>query len=530
MAFLRFTVGSSQKTRTLRGAIAACWLVVMGSTSPAPAASPLQPGAHPCVTNAIPDGFGTLTLVGSATFSQSGDSVPTEVAAPPPTFVTEVVSPSAFVISNALAANPRGFSLAVPYQGSGISSASTNFPTEAALLNAFSPGTWNASFQLVFPSGDSFVGFSVFNVSSNSAPIPQVANYAEAQQVSSSADFPLNWIPWVGSATNDRISLVIVDAAGNTLVSAATDCSGQSTLAAGATGFTIPAGRLAPASTYTGYLTFGASRLHDQDAGALLVQNAFLSRTTQFPIRTATSGGSGSPGTLSNPVLTESALLMTLTGTPGTIYSVQASPDLATWNEQTRVTLPPSGTSQVTLPLPPPNAPRFYRAVAVGGGTNPGTGATLSISILSLNPTRLRVTVTGTPGSTHTVESTTNWVAWSEVGTVVIPENASNVVFTASAPAGSLFGVYRARAGEVVTPPPPTGKRPTLAAAVAPTGLRILVSGGDPNRAYAVQQANATFTSWSATPLTITTGADGSGEGTLSPLANPSAVLRVEAR
>ncbi len=529
MAFLRFIVGSSRETRTLRGAIAAFWLVMMGSTSLAPAATQLPPGANPCVTNAVPEGFGTLTLVGSSSFSQAGDSVPAEVGSPAPTFATAVTSPAAFVISNALAANTRGFSLNLPYQGSGISSGSTNFNTEATLLDAYSPGTWNTSFQLVFPNGDSFVGFSVFNVSSNSAPIPQVANYSAAQQVNPAAEFQLDWIPWLGSGANDRISLVIVDAAGNTVVSAATDCSGQSTLAPGATGFTIPAGRLAPATTYAGYLTFGASRLSDRDPGALLVQNAFLSRTTQFQVRSTTSGGSGAPGTLSNPVLTESALIMTLTGIPGTIYSVQASPDLAAWNEQTRVTLPPSGTSQVTLPLPPPNAPRFYRAVAVGGGTTPDTGATLSISVLSLNPTRLRVTVTGVPGSTHTVESTTNWVAWAEVGTVAIPENSSNVVFTTSVPPGSMFGAFRARAGEVVTPPP-TGKQPTLAASVSPTGLRISLSGGDPNRAYVVQQANANFTSWTASAVTITTGADGSGQATITPLVDPSAIFRVEAR
>lgn len=528
MAFLRFTVGSGQGARTTRGAIVAGCLAFLGLTCPSQAASPLPPGAQPCVTNAIPAGYGALTLIENTTFAQTNDAPPAESAAPPPTFVAEVTSPSAFVVSNALLANTRGFSLALPYQGSGVSSGSTTFTSESALIAAVPAGTWTTSFQLVFTNGDSFVGFSVFNLASNVAPVPQVANLVAAQSLNPTADFGLNWTPWVGSGTNDRISLVIQDAAGTTVASASTDCSGQSSLPTGATGFTIPAGRLASGASYTGYLTFGASRLADLDDGALLLQTAFSSRTTRFPIRTTSSGG-GTPGTLSKPIVTASSLVMTLTGTPGTTYAVQASPDFTAWTEQTRVTLPASGATEVTLPLPPAGAPRFYRAIAVGGGTIPETGATLSVSLTTNTPARIRITVTGVPGSTHTIESTTNWVAWTEFGTVAIPEGSSNVVFTVAVPADSLSAIFRARAGDVV-PPPPTGKTPTLAAVLTGSGLQIVLSGGDPNRTYAVQQANATFTAWTPSSVTITTSATGSGQTTVSPLTTPAGFFRVEAR
>ncbi len=528
MAFPRFIVRSSQGARNQGGTIAACLAAFLGSTIVSAAATSLPPGAQPCVTNALPAGFGTLLLVESTSFTQTNDAAPAESSTPLPALVAEITSPSAFTVSNALLANSRGFSLALPYQGSGLSSGTTNFSSEAALLAALPAGTWNTSFQLVFTNGDSFVGFSVFNLSSNTAPVPQIANLSAAQAIDAAAPFTLNWTPWIGSGTNDRISLAIVDAAGTTVASAATDCAGQSELAMGATGFTLPAGRLTPGATYTGYLTFGASRLADTDDGALLLQRSLNERTTRFPLR-AIPGSSGPAGTLSRPVVTASSLVMTLSGPPGTTYAVQASPDFTQWTEQTRATIPPSGSTEVTLPLPPTGSPRFYRAVAVGGGTTPDTGATLSLTLSATNPTRLRMTVTGLPGSTHTIESTTNWLAWTEAGTVAIPEGSSNVVFTIAVPAGAVSAIYRARAGEVI-PPPPTGKRPTLLATAVATGLQIALSGGDPNRTYALQQANTSFSAWSATTFTVTTDAAGAGQTTVTPLSATNGFFRVEAR
>jgi hypothetical protein len=528
MAFPRFIVRSSQGARNPGGTIAACLAAFLGSTIVSAAATSLPPGVQPCVTNVLPAGFGTLLLVESTSFAQTNDAAPAETSNPLPALVAEITSPSAFTVSNALLANARSFSLALPYQGAGLSSGATNFSSEADLLAALPAGTWNTSFQLVFTNGDSFVGFSVFNLSSNTAPVPQVANLAAAQAIDASAPFTLNWIPWIGSGTNDRISLAIVDAAGTTVASAATDCAGQSELAVGATGFTLPAGRLTPGASYTGYLTFGASRLADTDDGALLLQRSLNARTTRFPLR-AIPGSSGPEGTLSRPVITASSLVMTLSGPAGTVYAVQASPDFAQWTEQTRATIPPSGSTEVTLPLPPTGGPRFYRAVAVGGGTTPDTGATLSLTLSGTNPTRLRMTVTGLPGSTHTIESTTNWLAWAEAGTVAIPEGSSNVVFTIAVPAGAVSAIYRARAGEVI-PPPPTGKRPTLLATTAATGLQIALSGGDPNRTYTLQQANASFSAWSATTFTVTTDAAGAGQTTVTPLSATNGFFRVEAR
>lgn len=526
MAFLRFTVGSNVAKQESRSVIVACLLALVGLPIASPAASPLPPGSQPCLTNTVPAGYGTLTLLESISFSQTSDATPSESTNPAPALVAEISSPSAFTISNALLSNTRGFSLALAYQGGGQSSGTTNFTSEAALATALPAGVWNTSFQLVFTNTDSFVGFSVFNLSSNTAPVPQLANHTAAQSINPSAPFALDWLPWIGATTNDRISLVIVDASGSPILSASTDCSGQFNLPVGATGFTLPAARLAPSTTYTGYLTFGASRLSSRDDGALLAQHSFHSRTTRFTLRTSSSGGSGEPGTLSAPTATASSLIFTLTGIPGATYIVEASPDLLAWNEQTRVTLPASGSEQVTVPLPPANTTRFYRATSVGGGGIPGSAASLSITATS--PTRLRLTITGVGGSTHIVESSTNFVAWSEVGTVAILEGSTNVVFTYLIPTGVPSSVFRTRSGD--TTPPPTGKQPTLVATATPTGIQLAVTGGDPNRTYALLQANPSFTAWTATPFSITTGADGSGQTTVSPLTATSGFYRAEAR
>jgi len=477
------------------------------------------------VTNATPAGYGTFLLLQQANYLQTSDSAPVESTTPAPSFAAELTSPSAYSISNALVANTRGFSLNLPYQPDGRSAGSSNFVSESALRTATPPGAWNTSFQLVFPGGESFVGFSVFTVASNTAPVPRLSDFAGAQSINPATAFALNWAPWVGSAAQDRIALTITDSAGRIVVSAATDCSGQTSLPIGATGYTFPPGTLAPGTEYVGYLTFAASLTASQDDGAFLLQRAFHSRTTRFSLRTG-GGSSGQTGTLSGPKVTPTSLVFTLTGTPGVVYAIQTASDLASWTEQTRVTLPASGSAEVTLPLPPNGTTHFYRAVAVGGGGTPGTGATLSISATS--PTRIRITISGQSGSSHIIQASTNFVTWSDLGTLTILEGETNVVFTSAVPAGSVSTVYRALAIDVAPPPP--GKRPTLSVIASPTGIQIRLMGGDPNRTYTVQQANETLTTWTATPVTITTGADGVGQASVAFGTTRSAVFRVEAR
>lgn len=487
---------------------------------------PLPPGALPCLTTTTPAGFGSLLLVESAAFEQSGDTPPAELATPAPVLFAEILSPGAFVISNALLANTRGFSLPLAYQPSGRSSGTTNFASEAALNAAVPSGAWNTSFQLVFTNSDSFVGFSVFNLASNTPPVPRIANLAAAQAINPATAFTLQWDAWAAAGTNDRVSLVITDAAGTVVAATATDCAAPVPLAPGDTAFTVPAGTLNPGSTYSAHLTFAAHRLADVDDGALLARRAFHSRTTRFTIRTSGSGSSGEPGDLSRPTLTPSAVLLTLTGTPGTTYAIQASSNLIDWSEQTRSTVPAAGTIDVTLPLPPPGAPRFYRAVSVGGGGTPGSGASLAIAATS--PTRMRITITAPAGSTHVVESSTNFTTWTEVGTITIPEGSTNVAFTAAVPAGSRSAVFRARTDGITPPPPPPGNTPTLAASRSATGVLVELSGGDPNHTYTLLQASPGLDSWAATTFTITTGPDGSGQVVINPTATTSGVFRTD--
>ena len=527
MAFLRFNVGSrGEQPFKFNWAFPAIGVAaLLGWIPTTQGALSLPPGVRPCVTNATPAGYGTFLLLQQTTYIQTGESAPSESATPPPNVVAELTSPSAFSISNALVANTRGFSLNLPYQPDGSSAGSSNFVSESALLAATLPGAWNTSFQLVFPGGESFVGFSVFTVASNTAPVPRISDFSGAQAINPTAAFAVNWAPWIGSVAQDRIALVITDSTGRIVLSAATDCSGQASLPTGATGFTVPPGTLAPGTDYMGYLTFGASLTASQDDGAFLLQRAFHSRTTRFSLRTS-GGGSGQPGTLSRPTVTPTSLTFTLTGSPGVVYAVQSASNLGTWTEQTRVTLPASGSAEVTLPLPANGETRFYRAIAVGGGGTPGTGATLSIS--ATNPTRIRLTVSGQSGSSHIIQASTNFATWIDLGTLTILEGDSNVVFTAAVPVGSVSTVYRALAVDVA--PPPQGKRPTLSAIGSATGIQVRLAGGDANRSYTVQQANEALTTWTATPVTISTGADGSGQATIPTGTTRSAVLRVEAR
>src|SRR5690606_5438128 len=168
----------------------------------------------------------------------------------------------------------------------------TNTYSSESNLNAALPaGPWSTVFQVVPTNAEPFFGFFPFTVASNLPPVPQVMNLQAAQAVDPASSFTIEWNSWMGFVTNDRISLEIVSPSGQSVFSAATDCAGSVELPAAATAVMIPAGTLSPGTAYTGYLSFGAVLLAEDDASARLVQRGYQYRTTRFELRTTGSGG-----------------------------------------------------------------------------------------------------------------------------------------------------------------------------------------------------------------------------------------------
>ncbi|MCK6500793.1 MAG: hypothetical protein L6Q38_15055, partial [Nitrospira sp.] len=337
-------------------------LAVMLGSGPALTAAVLPPGASTCVSNTLPAGYGSFLLTKSALFDQPSSGNPAEVASGAGADI-QLHSPAAYAISNAQVAGPGNFRVGLAATAAGSSQWSTNFENEAVLNATILPGAWTTSFQLTFTNGDAGVGFFPLILVSNAPPVPAMANLAAGQAINPAAVFNLAWTAWAAATTNDRISLHIVDSAGNTVASAASDCSGSMPLQPTASSMDIPAGTLASGRTYTGYLTFGASLFESMDTSSLLVQRVYQSRTTRFSLRTTGSSGGGELGTIEQPVVSGTNLVFTLKGTPGATYAIEATADLLTWTKETEVTLPASGTLEVRLPLTAGGAPKFYRAV-----------------------------------------------------------------------------------------------------------------------------------------------------------------------
>lgn len=478
-------------------------------------AASLAPGATPCLSADLPEGYGSFLLVKQSARRQTGADTFTAEGA---VASIALVPPAAYTISNAIVSGP-GTSLSLTRAADGSSSWSES-GTEAAVLSRFVAGAWNTSFQLGFTNGDAFIGFFPFLLASNVPPLPTLANFPAAQSVDARSAFTVSWNPWIGAGTNDRVHLTLTDSAGALVVSASTDCAGTTNLAPGATGFEIPAGRLSANTTYTGHLTFGASLLAARDDSTLILERAFESRTTRFTLQTTPSSGGGNPGTFLNPAVSGTNLVFTLKGTAGDVQRIESTTGFVTWAKEVEVTLPATGTLLVTLPLPSDGLPRFYRAVAVGGSTPEPEVDPATLRVVLSAPRELDVTVSGTPGATYNVERTTDGLTWTQVGFTVIPADGKPQVVYVSVPEGANFIMVRA-VSRVATPPVEL-KAPTLS--IAPTVLtgpfrsvRLTLTGGTPRKNYSIQQLNLQnpAATWVNISSSISTDVNGRGTQTV---------------
>lgn len=487
-------------------------LTVLGHTLPSTAAS-LPPGSVPCATGPSPAGYGRFLLHKQANHTQSGTNAP---AATEELARIDLLPPSLYSISNAVVSGPGGFRATLGRAADG-SSSWTDSGAPGVFLPKLAAGAWSTSFLLGFTNGDSFIGFFPFLLASNPPPVPAIANLPAAQTIDARTAFTLSWNPWIGSGTNDRVQLVIVDGSGRTVVSAASDCSGVLPLATGATSLEIAAGTLLANTAYTGHLTFAASLLATQDDSTLVVERAYESRTTTFALKTAPASTGGSPGTFLNPTLSGTNLVFTLRGQAGDIHRIESTTGFVSWTKELDVTIPATGSVAVTIPLPSDGVPRFYRAVAESGGTPVADPATLAIQVHS--PGELDITVRGSPGGLYDVQRTVDGTNWVTVGTAVIPADGAPQVVYVTVPAGADYLLVRA-VNRVVTPPAPP-RAPTLSIAPATFGgggggfgaVRVLLTDGSPRKSYSLQQQalNASESPWITLSQGISTDANGSG-------------------
>jgi hypothetical protein len=377
-------------------------------------AQPLSFGVYPCLTNDVPPGYGTFVLVKSTSYLQSPSGGVAEILDGGSRALIELVSPAGPSITNAVVHGPGDLqlSLAPAEVGSRTLTWTTTYASAAAMDAALPAGPWNSRIAVYWTNFGSFVGFFPFVVASNTPPVPEFANTEQFSQTDPTTNFVVSWNGWPGAAQNDRIHFQAVDARGEIIFSASTDCSGDVQLAPGATSVAIPGGKLSGQARYTFYLTFGGVLFANQDRSALLVERGYQARTTRLNV--TTGGPAGGDATLSDPRYTAAgdAIIFRLTGEPRTLYHIQWTTNLTTWNFQNAITLPASGLADVRLPLGDDGNVRVWRAIRPDSSTQ-DVAATLSIEQATMN--LMLISIQGKPGIIYRLESTTDFVNWTRL-------------------------------------------------------------------------------------------------------------------
>lgn len=517
MARLRSSANWKNST-SLRLATPA-WSAVLALFLGTAQAAMLPPGTTPCPANGSPTNYGSFLVLKSTTFIQTPTTSPTEITAPSSLAILRMTSPADFLFSNVVATASGGFRATLLPSGiPGVSQWSEVFATAAALETGVPSSPWNVSFRAIDASGEQFVGFFPFPLSPGNPPTPDISNLAAAQDIPAASPFTLQWTPWIGSRTNDRIALTLTDAAGQIVFSADNEGCASQRLPAGATSAEVPAQTLAPGQTYSGTLVFGAELFADTDDGALLVQRALQSRATQFTLRTA--GSSGTAAELNGPRIVGTNLVFTLVGSPGSRHAIESTANFVTWNLELEVTLPASGTAEFTLPIPSGES-RLFRARSLGGGPVLAEPAHLTLS--PAGPGLLDLLIKGTPGATYRIDASTNLVHWSELQSVTLPPAQSNAVVQLPLNATTPFLSYRAVAVGGGTSPDPT---PTLAIVAEGNSVRLTLADGGPQRTYLLQRTADPGGTWTDTTSELVTDASGSATLLLPRSTQPAEFFR----
>ncbi|MBL9139806.1 MAG: hypothetical protein JNK85_28305 [Verrucomicrobiales bacterium] len=376
-------------------------------------AQPLPFGVYPCLTNDIPSGYGSFVFIKSTSYLQNSLGAVAEVDGGSRALI-ELISPVDPSITNAVVNGPGDIRLPLSTveSGSRTLSWSATFPSETALDVALPAGAWNTRIAVHSTPFGSFVGFFPFAPTADAPPVPRFANSETIGLTDPNTNHVVSWDPWPGLAVEDRIHFEVIDARGDIVFSASTDCSGSARLTPGATSVEIPGGTLKGQARYTFYLTFGGALFASQDRSAQLVERGYQARTTRLNV--TTGGPAANDATLTDPRYTAAgdAIIFRLTGEPRTVYHIQWSTNLTSWNFQNAITLPASGLADVRLPLDNDGTVRLWRATRPSS-SDEGSAATLTIEPATRD--RMLITIQGTPGIVYRLESTTNFVTWNRL-------------------------------------------------------------------------------------------------------------------
>lgn len=297
-----------------------------------PANGSFSTAGEACDPDGIPEDFGSAILLKSVTYRQTSAAAPVLDLEERPSFLAIASSPEGNAVTGASLTYPGPDS---PIQLLDVFSQFfylEEFDTQAELDAAYSNGTY--TYSLTRETGGPTQFSMQMPVAGSYPPVPQVANFAAAQNINPAQNFTLQFNALTGASGGDFIGLEIEDEVGSILVLSAPDLCIPLELPNTATSFTIPAGTLAAGKTYVGYLTYGRSFFASLTSPPNFDSYGFVGRQTVFTL--TTTGGVVVPQPqISGEAFQGGFFALTLGNLEvGTTYRVQFSTTLepGSWN------------------------------------------------------------------------------------------------------------------------------------------------------------------------------------------------------
>jgi hypothetical protein len=238
--------------------------------------------------------------------------------------------------------------------------------TEAALESTYPPGIYTLRLD---QTGEPE---HVIDMAMPASPasIPQIVNYAEAQNINPSQGFTLRWDAFSPQGPGAFVNLIITDEFGNVIFQAPNPCVPR-TLAPTDMSVVIPPNYFRADFNYTGTLQFGSNFYTVTNAVPGMIGYGVVTRTTTFALKTGHGGGAVTPY---SATFTSFSLLpnghpqMNLSAAAGQSYTILRTGTLTSpsWAPASTVHMSASGTgvfedTDNTLTLP-----AFYKAALLG--------------------------------------------------------------------------------------------------------------------------------------------------------------------
>lgn len=298
--------------------------------------------------------FSTFVIGRADLYGQAGNAQPTP----------NVVEPYIYLATTTLASNRTTTGITLTFPSSGVSNLVQNpgapenwtfggyMTNEATLETNFPPGNYTFTVNATASNETVVVPFPASLVQPNA---PHLANSVAAQAVDSSQPFTLQWDAFVGGTATDYIVAVL------TTNWQSPNIGSPGALDGTATSVTVPAGTLAPGTTYSASIGFSHAVLATNGTDATYVYRASVTQfvlitkpaTVTAPPVVTNAGWTG--GVFGFDLLTASGQTVTVVSTTNAANPVASWPILLTTNSpgtQIHISDPRSGSSPAL----------FYRA------------------------------------------------------------------------------------------------------------------------------------------------------------------------